>query len=58
MPPAERDSQLRLARVYLAQARATPHRSFAFTLIEWAGNARRRAFFVEQPNAGQLELSL
>lgn len=40
---SERASQINLARVYMAQARATPHRSFAFTLIEWAGAARRRA---------------
>lgn len=33
------------ARVYLAQARAFRLRgsTFAFTLLEWAGNARRRA---------------
>lgn len=40
---SDRASQINLARVYMAQARATPHRSFAFTLIEWAGAARRRA---------------
>lgn len=42
---AERDRNVRQARVYLAQARSFRLRgsTFAVTLIEWAGNARRRA---------------
>ena len=38
---------IRCARIYLREARlraATPaQRGFTFTLLEWAGNARRRA---------------
>jgi hypothetical protein len=46
LPPITRDSTLHTARVYLAESRnrlAMGHRGFAFTLLEWAGNARRRA---------------
>lgn len=41
----ERESNLHTARVYLAQARhfARRDRPFAFVLMEWAANARRRA---------------
>lgn len=38
-------SDIHAARVYLAQARTFRLRGspFAFTLLEWAGSARRRA---------------
>ena len=41
----ERERHLHIARVYLAQTRSFRLRgsAFAFTLLEWAGNARRRA---------------
>lgn len=41
----ERERNLHLARAYLAQARSFRLRgsTFAVTLMEWAGNARRRA---------------
>jgi len=35
-------SDLHMARVYLAQAKATPHREFRVTLLEWACNCTRR----------------
>ena len=45
MKRTERERNIVAARVYLAQARAFRLRgsAFAFTLLEWAGNARRRA---------------
>lgn len=41
----ERDRNVRQARVYLSQAISFRLRgsTFAVTLLEWAGNARRRA---------------
>lgn len=36
-------SHTHMARVYIAQARATPHRSWRTTLLDWAGARRRRA---------------
>ena len=46
----EREQNLHVARAYLAQARSFRLRgsSFALTLLEWAGNARRRAM-LKQP---------
>lgn len=42
---SEREANLHCARVYLAESarRTRTHRGFAFTLLEWAANARRRA---------------
>lgn len=31
------------ARVYLAQAKATKHRAWAFTLLSWAAKCRRES---------------
>lgn len=39
----ERDQHKYMARVYLAQARSTPHRDWCLTLLEWAANRRRLA---------------
>lgn len=46
-----RDSHLNAARVYLHQARAFRLRgsAFAFTLLEWAANARKRAGGLIEP---------
>ena len=40
---SERDTELHVARVLLAEAMRRRHQAFAFTLLEWCGNARRRA---------------
>lgn len=32
-----------MARVYIQQARETPHRGWAFVLLGWAGDRRRAA---------------
>ena len=56
---SHRETCLHQARVFLAQARAFGERRspFAFTLLEWAGNARRRATQeVGKPADNQLEL--
>lgn len=56
----ERELQIHHARVLLVESRKRSamaaygkgHRAFAFTLLEWAGNARRRALALsgkEQP---------
>ena len=42
----DRTANLYTARVYLAQSRhfyKRGHRAFAFTLLQWAADARRRA---------------
>ncbi len=44
LEPATRESAIHSARVALAESRkrlAMGHRGFSFTLLEWAGNARR-----------------
>lgn len=40
---SERDIELHVARVLLAEAMRRRHQPFSFVLLEWAGNARRRA---------------
>lgn len=49
-------SQTRLARVYLRMAQAFGERGspFAWTLLEWAGNARRRAAAPAESGQGEL----
>lgn len=40
----DRAMYIHCARVYLAESRKRQHqRAFSFTLLDWAGNARRRA---------------
>lgn len=38
-----KDRHIHTARVYLREARTRRGQPFAWTLLEWAGNARRRA---------------
>lgn len=56
----EREANIYQAMVCLQQARATRHRGWAFTLIEWAGNRRRAAMVTTPaeivPTHGQLDL--
>ncbi|WP_374349217.1 hypothetical protein [Chitinimonas sp.] len=54
----DRAPYIHAARVYLAQARHFRLRGspFCLVLIEWAGNARRRAAACRPEPAGQLEL--
>ncbi len=55
----ERERNLHVARAYLAQARSFRLRgsTFAFTLLEWAGNARRRAM-LKQPEQVKHDLPI
>lgn len=39
----ERDAALHCARVYLIESKRRGRNPFAFVLLEWAANARRRA---------------
>ncbi|MCK0507965.1 hypothetical protein [Aromatoleum anaerobium] len=52
-----RTSLIHCARVYLAQSRhfTRRHRGFSFTLLGWAGNARRRAM-AEKADPVQVDL--
>lgn len=57
----ERERHIHAARVYIQQASAFGARRspFAFTLLEWAANARRRAVAGDvkpQEQVGQMEL--
>lgn len=47
-----RESSLHLARVYIAQARATPWLGWKFQLLEWAAKHRLAA----AKQTGQMEL--
>ena len=54
------ESDSRYCRVLLTQARAFRLRGspFAFTLLEWAGNARRRAMRPASTDCGQMEMPM
>lgn len=52
-----RADNIHCARVYLAQSRhySRLHRGWSFTLLAWAGNARRRAMAAKaQPHQAEL----
>lgn len=42
--PDTREHHIRMARIYLHQAHASMHRSWAFTLLAWAAERRLAAF--------------
>ena len=42
-PPDTREHHIRMARIFLHQARQTAHRSWAFTLLTWAAERRLKA---------------
>lgn len=44
---SDRASNLYQARVYLSESKRRGRSSFAFLLLTWAGNARRRAMAVK-----------
>lgn len=57
----DRESNLHAARVCIAQARAFfarqhKSRNFGFVLLDWAGNARRRAMHVPAEVNEQISL--
>ena len=41
--PRDSRQEVHAARVYLAESKARGRTGFAFLLLTWAGNARRRA---------------
>lgn len=43
-----RASNLHQARVYLTESKRRGRSSFAFLLLTWAGNARRRAMAIKE----------
>ena len=50
----ERQSHIHVARVYLTESHRRGRDPFAFTLLQWAANARRRA--MAAPANEQLDL--
>jgi len=42
-PPDTREHHIRMARIFLHEARRTIHRDWRCTLHQWAGERRRRA---------------
>jgi hypothetical protein len=42
-PPDTREHHIRMARIYIFEAHKTMHRSWAFTLLTWAAERRRKA---------------
>lgn len=52
-PPDTPEHHIRMARIYLHQARETVHRNWFFTLLGWAGERRRRAAQLRQQGPSQ-----
>lgn len=55
-PPDTPEHHIRMARIYLFEARKTVHRNWFFTLLTWAGERRRRAMKLRQRGPAQLEM--
>ena len=55
-PPDTPEHHIRMARIYLHQARETVHRNWFFTLLDWAGERRRRAAQLRQQGPSQRDL--
>lgn len=47
---------IRMARIYLLQARETIHRAWAFTLLAWAAERRLRAAELMRQGPAQQEM--
>lgn len=50
-----REQHIHMARVYLHQARCTPHRSWRFTLMQWAAERRLKAASIRPMITNQLD---
>ncbi len=51
----QREVEIHTAKVLIAEARRRRGQSFAFTLLEWAANARKRAAVLsDKPIQGDL----
>ncbi len=55
-PPDTPAHHIRMARIYLQQARETVHRAWFFVLLTWAGERRRRAAELMRAGLQQKEL--
>jgi len=55
-PPDTPEHHMRMARIYLHEARKTIHRSWAFTLLTWAAQRRIQAAKLKQIGPVQKEL--
>lgn len=48
--------QIRMARIFLYQSRYAVHRNWSFTLLEWAGERRRKAMDLKKRGPMQADL--
>lgn len=48
---SDRESNIHQARVYLTESKRRGCSSFAFLLLTWAGNARRRAATISRKHS-------
>jgi hypothetical protein len=55
-PPDTPEHHIRMARIYLHEARKTIHRSWAFTLLKWAADRRTQAARLKQIGPAQKDL--
>lgn len=55
-PPETAARHIYLCRCFIKEARATLHRHWAFTLLNWAAEHRLRAYQLKQAGAVQKEL--
>lgn len=56
VPPETPNREILMARIFLREASKTRHREWAFTLLNWAGQRRRRAAELMRLGAQQKEL--
>jgi hypothetical protein len=50
--------EIKMARIYLTEARRTKHRNWAFVLLRFAANCRLRAFIPAAPAKPKGQLNL
>ncbi len=55
-PPDTAEHHIQMARIYLHEVHKTPHRDWAFTLLNWAAERRTRAAHLRQIGPVQAEL--
>lgn len=55
-PPDTPEHHIRMARIFIHQARETIHRDWFFTLMAWAAERRRRAAQLKAARPAQKDL--
>ena len=55
-PPDTAEHHIRMARIFLHEARETIHRGWAFTLLAWAAERRARAAYLKKIGPAQAVL--